>query len=339
MFTAYNFTSSFKFSSSLILSALFIFNQSAQADLPMSNDGGVPKLAGVQIGMTADQAKQALTSNGYTTHPSSPNISIHYTRDKSTINFQYGKHDPVAWISYQRKIKYKSQDIATINDTHKDLIKQFTSIFGKQAQCVSPNYGTADCKFKIKQGSKTQYQVYMQLNGGILALYLSGDLKLAEKPAGSATTKTSKPEQQKPPKHSRYTVTLKDNVVYINNLRLGMPDNAVKDAIKKLNYKTYNEYPGKFNAYNDRDSVHVKLRQGKLRSISTGEHYVQIDIENYFNKLKALFGDKITCIRDPRLSSCNYVHREQGKFTSLTVSFKKHKRDKKDRYILSILLK
>jgi len=201
MFTAYNITSSFKFSSSLILSTLFIFNQSAQANLPMSNDGGVLKLA------------------------------------------------------------------------------------------------------------------------------------------NSVTAKTSKPQQQNTSKHSRYTVTLKDNVVYINNLRLGMPDNAAKDVIKKLNYKMYNETPGQFNAYNDKDSVRAKLRQGKLRSISTNEHYVQIDVENYINKLKASFGDKITCVIDPRRNSCNYVHREQGKFTSLTITFNKNKRDKKDKYMLSILLK
>jgi len=338
MFTAYNITSLFKSSSWLIMSTLFIFNQSAQANLPMSNDGGVPKLGGVQIGMTADQAKQALTANGYTPQPSAPNMILHYAHDQDTITFRPGKHDPVAMMSYQRLIKFKSKDLATINGVSKDLINQFMSTFGQQAKCVDRNYGRADCEYKVNQGNKTQYQINMQLNAGRLMLYLSGDPKLAKNLAGTTTSKASKPRQQKTSKRSRFTVTLKNNVVYINNLRLGMPDNAAKEEIKKLKYKMNNEMSGQFNAYNDKDSVRAKLRRGKLRSISTNEHYLQIDVENYINKLKASFGDKITCIINSGRSSCNYVRREQGKLTSLTLSFIQGRNDKKNN-ILRILLK
>jgi len=336
MFSLNNINVLMKWFGNLALAILFSCGLTVQASLPVSVEGGVPKLAGLQIGMTAQQAKKSLVGNGYTPMPSRPGLILIYDQGQERIRFQLGKHNPIAFATYTRRVKLKAKDRATLGKINQGFVNQFKSAFGQQAKCQSQNYAVAFCDYTVKKGGKIMHQVKMHLIMPNLNLTLSGDPTLAG--ASVAATTSNTPVQKSPAKHSKFTVKLKNNVVYINNLRLNDPASKVKDEITKLGYRLSSEYSGQIVFYNNRDSVRAKLRRGVVRSISISEYDVQGNGQDNIEKLKASFGGNIECKGNSLLTGCNYRRREPGKFTSLTVSFKGNKRNKQT-HIKSILLR
>lgn len=143
---------------------------------------------------------------------------------------------------------------------------------------------------------------------------------------------------------SRFTVTLKGNVVYVNGLTLGMSEDAAKEEMRKLNYELENVVSGRITVYDGLDSLRVSLRNKRVISIETNETDISDASKNEIVKsLKASFGDKMSCQESSNskreMSSCNYTHSASGDRTSLTVTFMKRRGQKGNKLTIGLGLR
>ena len=304
--------------------------------MPFSHAGGIAKLAGVQIGMSAAQAKNVLITNGFTPGPVQYNMIAQYTQGKDSLTFQYGKHDPVAWAGYFHTLNFNKRDTAAQKASTRYFIDQFKTIFGNQSTCNDGNAGRAVCNYLVMQDGGMKYQATMQLSGYRLELTLMGNPKLSDIAAGSTQaaqafapapqTSAEKTEQDNP-KPSKYRITLKNNEVYINGMKLGMPEHVVKNELDKLDYKYNNKGAHQLKAGDEKSSIQAFIQRHQLKRITIREYDIAERTKNEIIKsIKTTFGARVKCQdmanQHPQIVvSCNAVIKLPGKRTSLSVSF------------------
>ncbi len=139
-------------------------------------------------------------------------------------------------------------------------------------------------------------------------------------------TMAAAPTQVDTAKQRRFSITLRNDVVYINGMTLGMLEQQVKEELRKLNYET-EDFSSRPTVLSDGQSfLRAQFHSGKLASISIQERPVSDNSKDeIIDSLKASFGDKIDCQdqRSPRgnANSCTYPKNAPGGHYSLLVSF------------------
>ncbi len=139
-------------------------------------------------------------------------------------------------------------------------------------------------------------------------------------------TASAGPAPSFPAGQSRFTVSLKNDVIYLNGMTLGMPEDAAKEEMRKLNYKLENPLKGGVALYDGTNSLKAGLQKNKLTTLSTKEQGITEKSKNdMVNSMKAQFGNKFSCeeiINKKReLIRCSYTHKTQGQETSMLVNF------------------
>ena len=201
---------------------------------------------------------------------------------------------------------------------------QFTSVYGSQSKCNAQRLGYATCEYSVRQGNQDKYHVVMSISGNVLQIYLRGDPRLAAKSVSTASTAV--PTQQKAAKSSRYSITFKNNEVYINGMKLGMPEHAVKEELSKLNYKYNNKGAHELKAGNEKDGIQAFLLRHQLHRIAINEYDIPEQTKDeILRSIQATFGSKVNCkvmanVHSHIAASCNSVLKSDGKRTSFTAS-------------------
>ncbi len=124
----------------------------------------------------------------------------------------------------------------------------------------------------------------------------------------------------------RFSITLRNDVVYINGMALGMPEQEVKEELRRLNYET-EDFSSRPAILSDGENfLKAQFLSGRLGSISIQERPVSNNSKDeIIDSLSAAFGDKIDCKenRHPRGKAigCTYPKNAPGGHYSLLVSF------------------
>ena len=139
-------------------------------------------------------------------------------------------------------------------------------------------------------------------------------------------TTAALPAQGDTAKQRRFLITLENDLVYINGMTLGMPEQEVKKELRKLNYETENFSSRPTVLSDGQNTLKAQFHSGKLASISIQERPVDDSFKvEVIDSLTASFGDKINCQeqRSPRgnVTSCTYPKNAPGGHYSLMVSF------------------
>lgn len=312
----------------ILFPAVIGFSLSAQAGFPLGNDGGIPNLEGMQIGMSPAQVQEVLEAKGYIANPSAPGKIYNYNKGKNAISLQPGKDDPLAFVRYSGSVEIKKGvTFEGLKAISQQQVDQFIAVFGDKSKCDTRQIarGYANCEYIDIQQGQVKHHVGMSLSGGFLQIVFRGNPGLAanytpNKPPAANT-------QQQVAKASRYSVTLKNNEVYINGMKLGMPESAVKQELGKLNYKYNSKGAHQLKAGDDKDAIQAFLQRHQLQRITTNEQDITGQTrDDIIKSIKATFGSRVKCheTTNPHAhvsASCNAVIKVPGKRTSFTASF------------------
>ena len=124
----------------------------------------------------------------------------------------------------------------------------------------------------------------------------------------------------------RFLITLRNDVVYINGIALGMLEQEAKEKLRSLNYET-EDFSSRPTVLSDgQNFLKAQFLSGRLGSISIQERPVSNNSKDeIIDSLSAAFGDKIDCKerRSPRGNAigCTYPKNAPGGHYSLLVSF------------------
>jgi hypothetical protein len=142
----------------------------------------------------------------------------------------------------------------------------------------------------------------------------------------SSATAAASPAQAHTAKQRRFSVTLRNDVVYINGFTLGMPEQQINDELRKLNYET-EDFSSRPTVLSDgQSSLRAQMHSKKLASVYIQERPISNNSKDeIIDSLKASFGDKINCqehrSRRGNLISCTYPKGAPGGHYALTVNF------------------
>ncbi len=142
----------------------------------------------------------------------------------------------------------------------------------------------------------------------------------------SSATAAASPAQAHTAKQRRFSITLRNDVVYINGFALGMPEQQINDELRKLNYET-EDFSSRPTVLSDGESfLRAQMHSKKLASVSIQERLISNNSKDeIIDSLKASFGDKINCqeqrYRRGNAISCTYPKGAPGGHYALTVNF------------------
>lgn len=125
----------------------------------------------------------------------------------------------------------------------------------------------------------------------------------------------------------RFSITLRNDAVYINGMALGMPEQEVKEEFRRLNYETEDYVQPRLDLTDGESSLTAQILSGKLASVYIQERPVSNEYKDeIIDSLSASFGDKISC-QERRVAggrtatSCAYPKNAPGGHYSLQVGF------------------